>query len=175
MNVGEDQSRPTLDDAFDALRRSGAQLRAFIDELPALAWCLLPDGSIELFHQQWHTYTGLSAEEMCGSGWKSAVHTDGHRTSGKLVTCATFTWCSFECEMRVLRKRGQYRWHLTLKDQQGHTKRWVVPAIEIEDRKRLEKRLQHENVALREEIDKASCAKKCWNFSGSPNGAFPRL
>jgi PAS domain-containing protein len=72
MNISEDQSRPTLKDAFDALRKSEAQLRAFIDELPALAWCLLPDGSIEFFNRQWHTYTGLSAEEMCGSGWKSA-------------------------------------------------------------------------------------------------------
>jgi hypothetical protein len=43
MNVSKGQSRPTLEDAFDALRRSEAQLRTFIDELPALAWCLLPD------------------------------------------------------------------------------------------------------------------------------------
>jgi len=57
MNVSKGQSRPTLEDAFDALRRSEAQLRTFIDELPALAWCLLPDGSIVFFNQQWHTHT----------------------------------------------------------------------------------------------------------------------
>jgi formate hydrogenlyase transcriptional activator len=60
----------------------------------------------------------------------------------------------------MLRHDGKYRWFLfrykPLKDQQGHIRRWVVPAIDIDDRKRSEERLQHENVALREEIDKAS-------------------
>jgi transcriptional regulator with GAF, ATPase, and Fis domain len=43
-----------------------------------------------------------------------------------------------------------------LRDQLGRITRWVVPAIDIDDHKRSEERLQHENVALREEIDKAS-------------------
>jgi formate hydrogenlyase transcriptional activator len=34
--------------------------------------------------------------------------------------------------------------------------RWYVAATDIEDRKRIEERLQHENVALREEIDQTS-------------------
>jgi formate hydrogenlyase transcriptional activator len=43
-----------------------------------------------------------------------------------------------------------------LRDQLGRITRWVVPAIDIDDHKRSEERLQNENVALREEIDKAS-------------------
>src|SRR6202045_2482346 len=60
----------------------------------------------------------------------------------------------------MLRHNGKYRWFLfrykPLKDQLGRITRWVVPAIDIDDRKRSEERLQRENVALREEIDKAS-------------------
>jgi formate hydrogenlyase transcriptional activator len=60
----------------------------------------------------------------------------------------------------MLRHDGKYRWFLfrykPLKDQLGRITRWVVPAIDIDDRKRSEERLQRENVALREEIDKAS-------------------
>lgn len=60
----------------------------------------------------------------------------------------------------MLRHDGKYRWFLfrykPLKDQLGRITRWVVPAIDIDDRKRLEERLQQENIALREEIDKAS-------------------
>jgi formate hydrogenlyase transcriptional activator len=66
----------------------------------------------------------------------------------------------FETEARMLRHDGEYRWFLfrykPLKDQLGRITRWVVPAIDIDDRKRSEERLQQENVALREEIDKAS-------------------
>jgi formate hydrogenlyase transcriptional activator len=60
----------------------------------------------------------------------------------------------------MLRHDGKYRWFLfrykPLKDQLGRITRWVVSALDIDDRKRSEERLQRENVALREEIDKAS-------------------
>ena len=33
-----------------------------IDEIPALAWSCLPDGSGEFLNKQWLDYTGLSTE-----------------------------------------------------------------------------------------------------------------
>src|SRR5207247_11085224 len=41
---------------------SEMQFRQMIDELPALAWSCLPDGSGEFLNKQWLDYTGLSAE-----------------------------------------------------------------------------------------------------------------
>jgi formate hydrogenlyase transcriptional activator len=41
-------------------------------------------------------------------------------------------------------------------DQQGHITRWYAAGTDIDDRKRAEQRLQYENVALREEIDRFS-------------------
>jgi transcriptional regulator with PAS, ATPase and Fis domain len=65
-----------------------------------------------------------------------------------------------EAEMRSLGKGGTYRWFLyrwnPLRDEQGRLIRWYVAGTDIEDRKQAEQRLQDENVALREEIDKAS-------------------
>jgi formate hydrogenlyase transcriptional activator len=59
----------------------------------------------------------------------------------------------------LLRKDGEYRWFLyrwnPLRDEQGHIRRWYVAATDIEDRKQAEQRLKSENIALREEIDKA--------------------
>jgi len=55
---------------------------------------------------------------------------------------------------------GKYRWFLfrwnPLRDEQGRVARWYAAATDIEDRKQAEQRLQNENIALREEIDKAS-------------------
>ena len=43
-----------------------------------------------------------------------------------------------------------------MSDEQGRITRWYAAGTDIEERKRSEQRLQEENVALREEIDKAS-------------------
>ena len=49
-------------------------------------------------------------------------------------------------------------WLVTIRvrDDKGQITRWYVACTDIEDRKRAEEKLQQENVALREEIDKAS-------------------
>jgi PAS domain S-box-containing protein len=65
-----------------------------------------------------------------------------------------------ETEARLLRNDGKYLWFLfrynPLRDEQGRVVRWYVAGTDIEDRKQAEERLNHENVVLREEIDKAS-------------------
>ena len=53
-----------------------AELRRFIDHVPALGWSALPDGSLEYVNQRFRDYTGLSPDELYGSGWKSAIHRD---------------------------------------------------------------------------------------------------
>jgi transcriptional regulator with GAF, ATPase, and Fis domain len=63
-------------------------------------------------------------------------------------------------EVRLRRRDGMYRWFLgrfnPLRDEQGQITRWYVTGTDIEDRKQAEDTLRRENVALREEIDKAS-------------------
>jgi formate hydrogenlyase transcriptional activator len=63
-------------------------------------------------------------------------------------------------EQRLRKRDGTYRWFLTrfnpLRNEQGQITRWYVTATDIHDRKQAEDALRRENVALREEIDKAS-------------------
>src|SRR5262249_26589794 len=60
---------------------------------------------------------------------------------------------SFELEIRLLTKIGEYRWHLTqynpLIDESSHIIRWYVTAIDIDDRKRNEQKLRQSEEALR--------------------------
>jgi transcriptional regulator with GAF, ATPase, and Fis domain len=55
---------------------------------------------------------------------------------------------------------GKFRWVLArfnpLRDENGQITRLYTSSTDIDDRKRAEEKLQQENVALREEIDKAS-------------------
>ncbi len=112
-------------------------------------------------------YLGLTLEEW-RQQFKSAVpsyHTefvhpdDWERVTGHSARDVT-NGSAFELEMRLRKNDGSYRWFLAhynpLHDEEGQITRWYVSGTDIEDRKQAEDRLRQENVALREEIDKAS-------------------
>ena len=75
-----------------------------------------------------------------------------------------------EFEARMRRYDGTLRWFLfrlnPLKDDRGQITRWYGTATDIDDRKTAEERLLQENVALREEVDKASMFEEI--VGGSP-------
>jgi PAS domain-containing protein len=48
------RSQEELRKALDELKNSESKLRQVIDTIPALAWCMLPDGSIEFLNRRWH-------------------------------------------------------------------------------------------------------------------------
>ncbi len=66
----------------------------------------------------------------------------------------------FELEMRLRLTDGQYRWYLfqynPQKDEEGRIIRWYATGTDIDNRKRAEERLQSENLALREDMDRFS-------------------
>ena len=85
----------------------------------------------------------------------------------------------FEYEVRLRRKDGQYRWfHYRfnpVSDEQGLITRWYAAGTDIDDRKLAEQRLQEENVALREEIDKASMFDEIVGGSGPLKKVLSRI
>jgi formate hydrogenlyase transcriptional activator len=74
---------------------------------------------------------------------------------------------------------GNYRWFLVrnnpLHDDKGQVKRWYVALTDIDERKRAEERLRLENVALREEIDKASMFEEIVGTSPALKAVLSRI
>jgi len=74
---------------------------------------------------------------------------------------------------------GSHRWFLVrfnpLRDDRGQIMRWYVAATDIDERKKAEERLQHENVALREEIDKASMFEEIVGTSPALKSVISRI
>ena len=147
--------------AEEAIRQSEKQLRDVIEGIPAIAIGIRLDGSVEFINKRAQEYAGMSAEEGLGSGWQNAFHPKdiGRYLAKKRAALASGD--PFEDEVRIrCAATGEYRWFLSravpLRDERGAIVRWYAVATDIEDRKRAEERLQHENVVLREEIDKAS-------------------
>jgi formate hydrogenlyase transcriptional activator len=82
-------------------------------------------------------------------------------------------------EFRLRKGNGSYRWFLArynpVRDDKGQIRRWYGAFTDIEDRKRAEERLQHENVALREEIDKASMFEEIVGTSPALKSVLSRI
>ena len=118
------------------------------------------------------SYYGLSLDEWRREQMGRKSHPeDTERFTGS-VQRAFSEGSAFEVESRLRRHDGSYRWFVVrgtpVRDSHGQVSRWYLASADIDDRKRSEERLQQQNVALREEIDKTSMFEEIV-------GASPRL
>src|SRR6202011_4892125 len=92
---------------------------------------------------------------------------------------ALSTASAYEVELRLRKSDGSYRWFLArynpVCDDQGQVLRWYAACADIDDRKRDEERLQQENVALREEIDRASMFEEIVGTSPALQAVLSRI
>ena len=158
MDITEQaQARADLKKAFDEIQRSEDQLRLIIDTIPALAWSTDPDGRLEFVNRRWRDYTGLSTEEVQGWGWKSAIHAEDIEHLQEVWSAALASGEPSECEGRLRRFDGEYRWFLfrtvPLRDEAGKVVRWYGTNTDIEDRKRAEGALRESETNLRLIVD----------------------
>jgi len=128
-----------------------------VDEIPALAWSCLPDGSGEFLNKQWLDYTGLSVEPAPGFDWTAVVHPDDLENLIDTWRRHLASEEPAEVEARLRRFDGEYRWFLVravpVRDKQNHVIKWYGMNTDIEDRKQLEARLRRDKVELRLIID----------------------
>jgi PAS domain S-box-containing protein len=146
--------------AEDKIREQEVELRQTLDAATQYLCVLNADGSHLYMNQCSLDFLGVTLEEWQKLDIREVVHLDDVERVAREREQALSSGSPLEIEARFLRYDGEYRWlflhYKPLKDQLGRITRWVVPAIDIHDRKRSEERLQHENVALREEIDRLS-------------------
>jgi PAS domain S-box-containing protein len=128
-------------------------VRHVLDAIPQLAWRAFADGSVEFCNQSWIEYTGLTAQQAQGWGWRAAIHPDDldglvatwHRILEKGI--------SGEAEARMRAADGTFRWFLIrgmpLRDDQGRIVRWYGTNIDIDERKRGEQRLRESDERFR--------------------------
>jgi len=116
--------------------------RRMVDAIPTMAWSALPDGCVEFFNQRWHDYTGISAEEARGWGWKTVIHPDDLERVVDKWHALLASGHPGEIEARLRRCDGEYRWFLTraepMRDNFGEIINWYGADTDIEDRERAE-------------------------------------
>src|SRR5580704_2006482 len=144
-----------------AAKQAEHELRRITDAIPQLIVVLNPDGRTVYVNRVALEYTGLSIEEMQAESSPARIfHPDDNEPLRGVRQNALLKGVPFETERRLLGKDGKYRWYLLrynpFRDEQGRVVSWYATGTDIEDRKVAEQRLQNENVALREEVDRVS-------------------
>ena len=146
---------------IEDLKRAEAELRRIVDLIPQIIFVIRPDGVPLYANRVAHDYTGIRAEELPRTGFGSRLsHPEDVERLRTIRQEFLRRGLPFELEGRMLGKDGGYRWFLlrynALRDEQGNVVRWYVTATDIHDRKQAEEKIQSENLALREDIDRSS-------------------
>src|SRR2546426_3469168 len=151
---------------------STLELAEILDAIAEAIVVLTPDGGTLYANRAVLEYTGLTMPDLLAADFPSLLfHPEDVIRLKEPRREGLSHGVPFEIEWRARRHDGQYRWFLVryrpLVDDKSRVLRWYATAIDIDDRKRSEERTQSENLALREDIDRASMFEEIVGSSAS--------
>jgi formate hydrogenlyase transcriptional activator len=165
--------------AEEERRRSEIELRQMLDFTPQLVAVFGPNRERIYVNRVALDYLGISLDRWRQGGLGDSTHPDDLERHRAEAERSLTTGAAYELELRLSKNDGSYRWFLArfnpVRDDKGQIIRWYVACTDIEDRKRAEQKLQQENVALREEIDKASMFEEIVGTSRSLKAVLSRI
>ena len=128
------------------IKESETQFRQVAELMPQKIWTSDAEGNKDYFNKTLLDYAGYSFEELKGNGWQQIIHPEDWELNKMQWEEAISTGQDYETENRLLRKDGEYLWHLTravaLKDEAGKIKMWVGSKTEIQEQKEQKKQLE---------------------------------
>ncbi len=162
------------------LRQDEEELRRITDAIPLMIFVLNPDGQTIHANRVALDYTGLTLEDAQARNFRARIfHPEDVERLRQPRLEGLAAKVPFENEQRALGKDGQYRWFLIrynpLLDEDGKVVRWYATATDIDDRKRSEDRTRNENLALRDEVDKASMFEEIVGESAALQSLLARV
>jgi PAS domain S-box-containing protein len=146
--------------AEQRLKEQQAEFRQMLDLTPQLVGVFGPTRERLYANRMALSYVGQTLDEWRQQRFGAEIHPEDTARLKAHAERSMLDGLPYDVEMRLRSANGTYRWFLArynpVRDDNGQILRWYVACTDIEDRKRAEERLEQENVALREEVDKAS-------------------
>jgi diguanylate cyclase (GGDEF)-like protein/PAS domain S-box-containing protein len=157
--------------------------RTMAEAVPEIIFTADPDGMDDYFNQRCFDYTGLTFDQLRGTGWTAVVHPDDLDLCMEKWKNAQLNGEPYELEYRLRGKDGVYRWFLCrgnpIRNIKGEVVKWFGTCTDIEGQKQnqqiledqiLERTMQlgESNSQLQREMaEKDSARKKFdqWNES----------
>ena len=147
--------------AEEQVERDREELRQIIELIPQHIFVLSSNADPVYWNSVALEYTGRTLEESLSKEiLQSLIHPDDLEQMVAARDEKLPDGVAFEQEVRVRRRDGEYRWFLVrynpIRDHHGQIIHWYGTGTDIEERKQAEETVRNENIALREEVDKAS-------------------
>ena len=161
------------------IREREREVRQIVDLAPQLVSVFGPGRERLYANRVVLDYLGIGLDEWRQRSPGTHIHPDDSERVKACWDRALGSGSGYDVELRLRKHDGSYRWFLArynpVRDDKGQIMRWYVAGTDIEDRKQAEQRLQHENVALREEIDKTSMFEQIVGSSNALQTVLSRV
>jgi PAS domain S-box-containing protein len=156
-----------------ALAASEAQFRTLAEALPGMLFITTAEGANSYVNETFAHYSGLSKNELLGTGWAQLLHPDDVSRTWDAWQGAVATSRPYEVEYRLRRHDGEYRWFATRAlpipaMDTGSGESWVGTCIDIHDRKLVEQEMQAAESRYRAVFEQAGVGVG----RVSPDGSF---
>ncbi len=133
-------------EADEALSKSEEKFRLLSASIPQFIWTINAEGELDYFNDSILHYSGSTAEEIKNGAFEKMLHPDDRELNAIKWQHSFATGEDFITEHRLLRKDGEYRWHLcrasAQKDEDGKILQWIGTSTDIHDQKTFQKTLE---------------------------------
>jgi PAS domain S-box-containing protein len=170
-NIGMGRDVTLQKRTINELIESGRRFRLLSENIPQLVWIADAEARTRYYNQRWYEYTGQTAAQAGGYGWRQAVHPDDLESNRLIWEQAIQRGENFQNELRLRRHDGEYRWFLVravpVRDSRGRLERWFGTSTDITDRKLTEQRLRRSEARYRTLVE--ATAQMVWSSNGDGN------
>ncbi|MGB8986186.1 MAG: diguanylate cyclase [Candidatus Sulfotelmatobacter sp.] len=119
-----------------------------MEGIPEIVWTAGLDGAIDFTNRKWVDYTGLTAEQSLGQGWRLAIHPDDLAVCVEKWESAVLAGNPYEAECRMRDRDGRFRWFLIranpIRNSAGEIIKWFGTCTDIESQKQNQQILEQQ-------------------------------
>ena len=153
-----------------ALRESEARFRTFAQAMPNQVWSADAQGRLNWFNDTILAYSGYDHAALAEDGWGRMIHPGDLQAIRARWSESVATGKQFECEVRLRRADGSYRWHLNravaLRNDAGEVIGWVGTNTDIEEQKTTAQRYAALNDDLQGQVAQRTAERdRMWRLS----------
>jgi PAS domain S-box-containing protein len=162
--------------AETVLEQRERQLRDLIDTIPAMLWCIDPQGRLTYINRKTSEFLGLNASQLVDLGYMYPIHRDDLGSLAKARTHSIETGEPHSHIARLRREDGVYRWcqHTAeaMTDCHGNIVQWYGLSLDIDEKKRAEDRLRQTQAELARATQIATVAELSASIAHELNQPF---